>query len=75
MTVRARPHSPANWRIISRSRLSEKKKAVRRVIVDLWTTKRPYARLTNPFTEKSGEEFVRGNQTGGWGVTVSEASA
>jgi hypothetical protein len=53
----------------------KKKKAAGRASAELWTTKRPDARLANPFTEKSDEQFVRGNQTGGWGVTVSQASA
>jgi hypothetical protein len=54
---------------------SEKKKVDRRASADLWTTNRPDARLAKRLTKKSEEEFVRGNQTGGTGVTVSQASA
>jgi hypothetical protein len=61
--------------VVARGGLPAKKKMARRASADLWTTKRPDERLANPFTEKSDEEFVRGNQTGGWGVTVSQASA
>jgi hypothetical protein len=74
------PHPPAepahhfSQPTFSKEKIS-KEKSVRRANADLWTTKRPDARLTNPFTEKSDEEFVRGNQTGGWGVTVGQASA
>jgi hypothetical protein len=71
-TVRAAVIRPGSQFSLS---ISEKKKVDRRASADLWTTIRPDAHLAQRLTKKSEEEVVRGNQTGGAGVTVSQASA
>jgi hypothetical protein len=78
-TVRARwypeSYGISEHCITSRSSLQKRKTVGRRASADLWTTNRPDARLAKRLTKKSEEELVRGNQTGGAGVTVSQASA